>query len=134
VLAPAARQADGTYQVNIRLQPENLGVVHVQLQLQGGTVNVSLQAEGDATRDTLRQNLDQLRQQLADSGLSTGRFDVSDGTGNGAPGSTWAQDQLAAPVESSGDNGTEAAAVPAQLAAAAISPSPPKTGQLDVRL
>ena len=79
ILAPAARQADGSYQVNIRLHPEDLGVVHVEMRLEAGTVNVSLHAEGDATRDTLRQNLDQLRQQLAGTGLSTGRFDVSGG-------------------------------------------------------
>jgi flagellar hook-length control protein FliK len=81
VLAPAAHQADGSYQVNIRLQPEELGVVNVALRLESGTVNVSLHAEGNATGDMLRQNLGQLRQQLTNAGLTTGSFDVSTGTG-----------------------------------------------------
>ena len=84
VLAPAAHQPDGSYQVNIRLQPEDLGVVNVELRLESGTVNVSLHAEGDATGDMLRQNLGQLRQQLANAGLTTGRFDVSTGSGTGS--------------------------------------------------
>ena len=58
VLAPAARQTDGSYQVTIHLQPEELGAVHVELHLDGSTVNVSLHADGDATRDMLRQNLE----------------------------------------------------------------------------
>jgi flagellar hook-length control protein FliK len=72
--------------VNIRLYPEQLGTVHVELRLESGTVNVSLQADGDATRDLLRQNLGELRQQLADTGLATGRFDVGGGSQQGSDG------------------------------------------------
>ena len=79
-IAPAARQPDGSYQVSIRLHPEELGVVHVELHVEAGVVNVSVHAEGDATRDLLRQNLGQLRQQLANSGLATGHFDVGSGS------------------------------------------------------
>lgn len=131
VLLPAARQADGSYQVNIRLQPEDLGVVHVELHLDAGTVSVSLHADGDATRDMLRQNLPQLRQQLADSGLTTGQFDVGNGPGteregtssqvpNGGP----AQD----PEQTGGSHATAVARTPAQ----AVSSS--SSSQLDMRL
>ena len=85
-LLPVAHQSDGSYQVNIRLQPEELGTVHVELHLEAGTVNVSLHADGDATRDMLRQNLGELRQQMTDSGLSTGHFDVGTGPGTGQEG------------------------------------------------
>ena len=84
VLSPAARQADGSYQVTIHLQPEDLGAVRVDLHLEAGTVSVSLHAEGDATRDMLRQNLGSCASSSPDSGLSTGQFDVSGGTGGGA--------------------------------------------------
>ena len=93
VLAPAARQPDGSYQVTIRLQPEDLGAVHVELHLEGSTVNVSLHADGDATRDMLRQNLDQLRQQLESGGLSTGRFDVGSGPASDGEGGTTGQER-----------------------------------------
>ena len=70
--------------------------------------------KGTSPRDLLRQNLGQLRQQLADVGLTTGRFDVGTGsqqndprTGTGAMGSaTRLPDEdlapEAAPVESVG--------------------------------
>jgi flagellar hook-length control protein FliK len=116
VLAPAARQPDGSYQVVIRLQPEELGVVHVELRLEGSTVNVSLHADGDATRDMLRQNLGQLRQQLASGGLTTGHFDVGSGPAsdreNGAEGRQPAATSLDRPgyegLTSSGTSGTGA--------------------------
>jgi len=130
VLGPAAHQADGSYQVTIRLQPEDLGVVRVDLHLEAGTVNVSLHAEGDATRDMLRQNLGQLRQQLADAGLSTGRFDVSGGTSGG--GSLAGQQQpSAAADEPANDNpgSTEAAAATDAAAVPVLT-----NGQLDMRL
>ncbi len=93
ILAPAAHQPDGSYQVTIHLQPEDLGAVHVELHLEGSTVNVSLHADGDATRDMLRQNLDQLRQQLESGGLSTGRFDVGSGPASDGEGGTTGQEQ-----------------------------------------
>jgi flagellar hook-length control protein FliK len=83
--------------VSIRLQPEELGLVRADVRLDAGTVNISLHAEGDVTRDLLRQNLGQLRQQLADAGLTTGRFDVGSGSqqmdpraGDGGSGSATA--------------------------------------------
>jgi flagellar hook-length control protein FliK len=96
VLVPAAHQPDGSYQVTIHLQPEDLGAVHVELHLEGSTINVSLHADGDATRDMLRQNLDQLRQQLESGGLSTGRFDVGSGPASDGEGGATGQDQASA--------------------------------------
>jgi flagellar hook-length control protein FliK len=131
VLAPAAHQPDGSYQVNIRLQPEDLGVVHVELHLEAGTVNVSLHAEGDATRDMLRQNLGQLRQQMAGTGLSTGRFDVSGGTGSGADGSAGGGHTGAGATNEDQDGpGTD----DTDGAASAAGIPPLANGQLDVRL
>jgi flagellar hook-length control protein FliK len=130
VLSPAARQADGSYQVTIHLQPEDLGAVRVDLHLEAGTVNVSLHAEGDATRDMLRQNLGQLRQQLADSGLSTGQFDVSGGTGGG--GTPSGQQQAGGAVEEPGAEGPNSVEAGTGAGTAAVPVSP--NGQLDMRL
>jgi flagellar hook-length control protein FliK len=138
VLAPAAHQPDGSYQVNIRLQPEDLGVVNVELRLESGTVNVSLHAEGDATGDMLRQNLGQLRQQLANAGLTTGRFDVSSGTGAGIgtgtnQGGLWAgQERAVATMDGPGSDGSEQTETSAATGGPDI-PSP-TSGLLDVRL
>jgi flagellar hook-length control protein FliK len=140
VLAPAAHQPDGSYQVNIRLQPEDLGVVNVELRLEAGTVNVSLHAEGDATGDMLRQNLGQLRQQLANTGLTTGRFDVSSGIGAGIgtgtgtnQGGLWSgQERAVATTDRPGSDGSEQTETTAAAGGPDI-PSP-TSGLLDVRL
>jgi flagellar hook-length control protein FliK len=132
VLAPAAHQPDGSYQVSIRLQPEELGTVDVALHLVNGTLSVSLHAEGDATRNLLRQNLHQLRAQLASTGLSTGSFDVGD---RPSPKRGWESRGVAAPIRHSAGISAEtnystpagqSPASPVSLAAA--------SGPLDVRL
>jgi flagellar hook-length control protein FliK len=132
VLAPAAHQADGSYQVSIRLQPEELGVVHVELHLEGSTVNVSLHADGDATRDMLRQNLGQLRQQLESGGLTTGRFEVGSGPASDDKDSAARQEQGVAPMERPGFE-TPASAATTGGAGAPQVPSP-TNGLLDMRL
>jgi flagellar hook-length control protein FliK len=132
VLAPAARQPDGSYQVSIRLQPEELGLVHVELHLEGSTVNVSLHADGDATRDMLRQNLGQLRQQLAGGGLTTGRFDVGNGPASGEGNGLRGQQQAPAPLGTAGHEGL-AGATTGEGAGAPV-PSLQTSGLLDMRL
>jgi flagellar hook-length control protein FliK len=132
VLAPAARQLDGSYQVTIRLQPEELGAVHVELHLEGSTVNVSLHADGDATRDMLRQNLGQLRQQLESGGLTTGRFDVGSGPASDDGGTTAGQEQAPTSMERPGYHGPAGPASNAASGTAHI--SSPTNGLLDMRL
>jgi flagellar hook-length control protein FliK len=106
----------------------------VELRLESGTVNVSLHAEGDATGDMLRQNLGQLRQQLANAGLTTGRFDVSTGSGNGSnPGGLGAgQERAGRSMDGPGYDGSEQT----ETIGAAGGPdiSSPTSGLLDVRL
>lgn len=136
-LAPVARQADGSYQLSIRLQPEQLGTVHVDLHVDNGTLNVSLHAEGDTTRDLLRQNLPQLRAQLAGTGLSTGQFDVGD---RPPPSAGWANASWANPgAAPSAKAGAAQRARPDDTAPAgpttAASPSTgAASGLLDMRL
>jgi flagellar hook-length control protein FliK len=134
VLAPAAHQSDGSYQVNIRLQPEDLGVVNVELRLESGTVNVALHAEGDATGDMLRQNLGQLRQQLTNAGLTTGRFDVSTGSGTGSNqgGLGAGQERTGGAMDGPGYDGSEQTET--TVAASGPDTSSLSSGLLDVRL
>jgi flagellar hook-length control protein FliK len=132
VLAPAVHQPDGSYQVSIRLQPEELGTVHVALHLENGTLNVSLHAEGDVTRNLLRQNLHQLRAQLASTGLSTGNFDVGE---RPSPNRGWDGRGLTAPNK----RGAGISAQPNYSTPAGQSPASPisiaaASGPLDMRL
>lgn len=132
VLVPAAHRPDGSYQVSIRLQPEELGTVHIALHLENGTLNVSLHAEGDATRNLLRQNLNQLRAQLASTGLSTGSFDVGD---RPSPNRGWEGRGVAAPNKRiAGISAQPNYSTPAGQSPASPIPIAAAGGPLDMRL
>jgi flagellar hook-length control protein FliK len=76
----------------------------------------------------LRQNLGQLRQQLADSGLSTGRFDVSGGSDGG--GAANGQEHMGSPEVAHDD--TEGSTD--DVATGAAASTSPTDGQIDMRL
>lgn len=85
VVRPLLRGEDGTYRLRLQLNPEQLGSVSVTLELRAGEVAVSMQAGESASRDLLRDNLDQLRALLQQSGVNTGTLDV----GDRSPDSRW---------------------------------------------
>ncbi len=70
-------------QINIRLHPEQLGSVSVQVRLEGRTLTAKLATETTAARDAIMQDLPALRQRLADQGFDVAKFQV-DVAGNGA--------------------------------------------------
>ena len=79
-MTPALQRRDGSYSVELQLDPASLGRVRVQVAIAGGEVSLHL-ASGDAgTRDLLRQHADQLRHQLTESGFGRSSVDVGDGS------------------------------------------------------
>lgn len=77
-VSPMLRRADGSYSVNINLEPEHLGRVSLQVHIRGGEVAVTMQAADASARELLRDNLGQLRQQLEQQGVKAGQLDVRD--------------------------------------------------------
>jgi hypothetical protein len=74
-LAPLRVGPDGTHQLTIHLNPEELGPVSVVAQVRGDELSVRL--TGTATgADALKAALPQLEQQLRDGGFSTVAVDV----------------------------------------------------------
>ena len=78
VIAPLRRGADGEYRLAIRLRPEHLGTVDVDVQLHHGTVELHVRTEHEDARHLLVEHLDDLRNELQKAGLRTGNLDVSD--------------------------------------------------------
>jgi flagellar hook-length control protein FliK len=79
---------DGTHRAVIKLNPEHLGQVTLTLDVHGGNVRMDVLA-GPQAIDALRNDLSDLRNQLAQSGLQLD--DVSlrqSGTSGGDPGSS----------------------------------------------
>ncbi|WP_040157707.1 flagellar hook-length control protein FliK [Mobilicoccus massiliensis] len=90
-LGPVLRGQDGSYQVTLQLAPAHLGKVDVTLEIRGGEVAVVLRAADGTARELLRDNVDQLRQQLADLGLRPGSVDVDSGGHADGGQATWQQ-------------------------------------------
>jgi flagellar hook-length control protein FliK len=65
--------------LSVLLHPEDLGEVSVQLTLVAGRIDVQVSSQSDATRDMLRNGMQDLRRQLSDSGVAVGDMDVNDG-------------------------------------------------------
>jgi flagellar hook-length control protein FliK len=69
--------SDGTQTVRMRLIPESLGSVTVNLSVQGNSVNATLLAQNTDVRDALLANQQALARSLADAGLKLAGFTVN---------------------------------------------------------
>lgn len=69
--------SDGSQTVRMRLVPESLGSVTVNLQVQGSSVNATLTAQNTDVRDALLANQQMLTRSLADAGLKLTGFSVN---------------------------------------------------------
>ncbi len=70
------RLGNGAGELRIRLHPQELGSVQLQMQVQGQTVNARIVAQSEMARDVLREHLPELRQRLTDGGLQVERLEV----------------------------------------------------------
>ncbi len=111
-LSSAVSQGGGA--VTLRLTPEALGTVRVQLDMSGGRVAAHFQAETSAARELLQQQLPQLRASLEAQGLTVDRLSAGPagssagaGSQNGgnASGSTSGQGQDARDTGSAANDG-----------------------------
>ncbi len=78
------RGPDGSYQVQLNLLPAHLGAVNISVELRGGEVSIHLHAIDTGARDLLRDNLQNLRQDLINMGLKANQLDVGSGRDDAA--------------------------------------------------
>lgn len=74
-LAAALNQKTGA--VTIRLTPETLGQLKIQVKLSEGSLTAAFEVASAKTRDTLTRSLDTLRQGLKDKGIESSEFKVT---------------------------------------------------------
>ena len=79
MLTPVLRDAEGAYSLSLRLLPENLGEIRIDVQVQGSTVLVRLTSDNPAAQEALRASLPELREALAAEGLTASSLEVGDG-------------------------------------------------------
>lgn len=115
----------GNDQIVLKLSPENLGELKLNLSMDGQRLKVEIVAENHMVRDALLQNTGSLKESLARQNISMESFDVSTGgrgAGNSGQGqqNDWRgfaqQKQQGAWQSSGGYNLPDAAAVASQPA------------------
>jgi len=134
VVVPYNRRPDGSYHITLKLQPEGLGDVHVAIHIQAGTIQLQIQAQGGATRDLLRQNMDDLRRQLEASGFASAQCEVGGGGGRptGSPLPGGAQHAVPQAPDAGSETAADALALVGPSASTPTTPAP--DGSLDLRL
>lgn len=76
VLAGLRHATDGGYRLSLQLQPVELGMVGVDVEIRGGTATIHFRPEKADAADTLRASLAQLRSELSAQGLQIGEITV----------------------------------------------------------
>lgn len=132
VMAELARTVpelpDGQYRLTLRLHPEHLGEVRLELHLNGRDVYAAMEVVSSDARQALESRGEQLRQGLSDAGYNLAGFDVATGEGRQARhGGAEEPAGWSRPTGRSRGR-PEAAAAPA----AGVRPAPgPRSGRLD---
>ncbi len=99
-LTVAARQGGGT--VTLRLQPPELGVLRVQMEMAQGTVRASFTTQHENVGSLLTQQMTQLRHALESQGLTVERLEVQVQQPTGANGGNAGQNETAGDGRSRG--------------------------------
>lgn len=73
-LSTATQQTGGS--LTLRLHPEDLGMVRIELQLAEGSVRAQITTQTDAARELLTRDLTQLRESLHRHGLTVEKLEV----------------------------------------------------------
>lgn len=69
-------------EIRLRLKPEHLGSVRIELYLEEDRIAGHIFVENETVRDAFEENLRYLQQAFAQEGLTAGELDVSVGNGN----------------------------------------------------
>ncbi|NLA76150.1 MAG: hypothetical protein GX846_11885, partial [Deltaproteobacteria bacterium] len=83
------------YQSRLQITPPELGKLDIDLTIKNGRVQANMCAESSAVKEIIEANLNQLKQQLSNQGLTIDKLDVMVGTdiGERKEGSTWAHEK-----------------------------------------
>jgi len=83
-------QREGSTEFHLRLEPPELGSVHIHLTATDQGISARLVVHESSARQLIQSQLESLRQRLQDGGIALGQFDVT-GRGGGQAGSQQGQ-------------------------------------------
>ena len=125
-LRDVRRMADGSHRLSLQLHPEELGVVQLEVAVRDGQLHLRAATELEGTRRLLAASIPELREQLAEAGVSAGSLEVGAET---AGGDRPARDADDSPSRVRRDEPTSTRPADGPEAT-----TPTATGRLDVRL
>ncbi|MBD3390405.1 MAG: hypothetical protein GF418_00185 [Chitinivibrionales bacterium] len=104
---------NGLHEIRLQLRPESLGEVHLKVNMDGEIVSAKIQVESQQVRQIIENNLQSLKNALAEHNFQAGDFDVNVGRGFGGEADQSARtgqsggglDSDTGAEESSGDEG-----------------------------
>jgi flagellar hook-length control protein FliK len=77
VLRGIEQLSNGGGQVRLRLHPQELGTLQMTLRIEGSQMSAKLEVENSTAKEALLQNLQGLKDRLADQGMQVERFEVT---------------------------------------------------------
>lgn len=95
VLRGVEQLANGGGQVRLRLHPPELGSLQMSLRIEVGQVFAKLEVENSTAREVLLNNIQTLRDRLAEQGMKVAAFEVevsTDSSGSGTSDSNFQKD------------------------------------------
>jgi flagellar hook-length control protein FliK len=75
----------GTHSARLKLHPENLGTLDIEIKISDSTAQVWFGAQHSQTRDAIEASLPQLREMFAEQGIRLAHAQVDSGTDRRAP-------------------------------------------------
>lgn len=84
---------EGSQSIRLRLVPETLGELHMEVHRQGDTITVRMASANPAVRDALESQAQQIQHSLQKDGVSTVRVEISTGLHTNADAGGRAQEQ-----------------------------------------
>ena len=84
-LADFPARKEGKQVLRMKLNPEELGTVEIQLEkTASGSISAHFRTDNDSAKHILTNNLEQLRESLQNLGMQVGQLDISNGNSNAA--------------------------------------------------
>jgi len=72
----------GKSALTVRLQPEELGRMKIEIELKDGTINGKIYVENESSRNAIQQNIQAMRTQMKEQGIAVGNLEVDIGNGS----------------------------------------------------
>ncbi|MPY94807.1 MAG: hypothetical protein GEV08_17605, partial [Acidimicrobiia bacterium] len=130
----ARRAVDGSHQLSVRLEPDQLGRVQVDFTVRDGRLSMVLTADSAAAREQLQRSLPELRASLASDGVQIASLEVGSQAADSHGAAPHPEDHSAQAARRLAGPGTAGGSEGPAAHLSGPAPTTPGAGRLDIRL